>query len=232
MSRDSQDTMLKQLKNPFDPKFVKWRVGATSADKKTGIALAYIDSREVKKRLDEICGLGNWQDRLVAVDGGFISEIDIKIDGEWITRSNAAGLTQVEAIKGGASDAFKRAASKWGVGHYLYYLPNKWVAIRPQGKSYVLAETPQLPEWALPGEVENWEDVAEHEADLDSGADAQEVANVVINNLDKIRETTTEADLDAVLADMSMDEQLLLTNEIAIKRKGLSHAATVNPDNN
>lgn len=51
MSRETQDTMLKQLKNPFDPKFVKWRVGATNPDKSKGIALAYIDSREVKKGL-------------------------------------------------------------------------------------------------------------------------------------------------------------------------------------
>ena len=34
----SADAMLKQLKNPFDPKFVKCRVGATSKDKKKGIA--------------------------------------------------------------------------------------------------------------------------------------------------------------------------------------------------
>jgi hypothetical protein len=45
MSRATQDAMLKQLKQPFDPKFVKWRVGATNSDKTKGIALAYIDSR-------------------------------------------------------------------------------------------------------------------------------------------------------------------------------------------
>lgn len=175
MSRDVTDAMLKQLKNPFDPKFVKWRVGATNKDKTKGIALAYIDSREVKKRFDEVMGLGLWQDRLIAIDGGFISEIDLKIDGEWITRSNAAGNTKVEAIKGGASDAFKRAASKWGVGHYLYYLPNVWVPIKAQGNSFVLAEIPELPDWAKPGQVENWEDVAEMLAEADSGEDAPEV---------------------------------------------------------
>lgn len=174
-NRDVQDAMLKQLKNPFDPKFVKWRVGATNKEKTKGIALAYIDSREVKKRFDEVCGLARWQDRLMAIDGGFISEIDIKLDDEWITRSNAAGNTKVEAIKGGASDAFKRAAAKWGVGHYLYYLPNIWVPIKAQGNSYVLAEIPELPEWAMPGQVENWEDVAEMLADSTSGEDSGDV---------------------------------------------------------
>ena len=230
MSRTTQDTMLAQLKNPFDPKFVKWRVGATNPEKTKGIALAYIDSREVKKRFDEVCGLGGWQDRLNPLDGGFISEIDIKIDGEWITRSNAAGYTKVEPIKGGASDAFKRAASKWGVGHYLYYLPNIWVPIVPQGKSYVLAEIPELPEWAKPGKVEKWEDVAEMEDDGSSGVDA-EVAIVVIDNLDAIRASTTEKELDEAVDKLTADQQLILANEINIKRRELIHVGNTNPDN-
>ena len=52
----SNEAMLKQLKDPFDPRFVKVRVGAMSKDKKKGIALFYIDSREIQKRLDEVCG--------------------------------------------------------------------------------------------------------------------------------------------------------------------------------
>ncbi len=230
MSRETQETMLKQLKNPFDPKFVKWRVGATNEAKTKGIALAYIDSREVKKRLDEVCGLGGWQDRLTALDSGFISEIDIKIDGEWITRSNAAGNTKVESIKGGASDAFKRAASKWGVGHYLYYLPNVWVEIKPQGKSYALAEIPELPEWALPGRVERWEDVAEMEAEANSGVDA-DIAVTVIENIDGIRGATTAEELDIAIEKLSVDQQLILANEINVKRRELIHAGKINTDN-
>lgn len=231
MSRATQDAMLRQLKDPFDPKFVKWRVGATNADKSKGIALAYIDSREVKKRLDEVCGLGGWQDRLIYLDGGFISEIDIKIDDEWITRSNAAGNTKVEAIKGGASDAFKRAASKWGVGHYLYYLPNVWVPIQPQGKSYVLAEIPELPEWAMPGQIEKWEDVAELEADANSGVDA-EMVTTSIENVDRIRAVKTEQELEELFNALPADQKLVLVNEIEIKRRSLSHVGKVQPDNN
>jgi hypothetical protein len=228
--KDSHIAMLNQLKDPFDPKFVKWRVGATSEDKKSGIALAYIDSREVKKRLDTVCGLAGWRDRLIPVDGGFISEIDIKIDGEWITRSNAAGNTKVEPIKGGASDAFKRAASKWGIGHYLYYLPNTWVPIKLQGKSYVLVEAPELPVWALPGRVEHWEDVAELESTDDSGADS-EVAAMVIENIDNIRGATTEAELDEAVNKLPPDQQLLFANEINVKRRELKQHAKIHSDN-
>ena len=76
--------------------------------------------------------------------------IGIKIDNEWVWRSNGAGETQVEGEKGKFSDAFKRAAVLWGVGRYLYYLDNTWVKIKPQGRSYVLAGVPKLPSWALP----------------------------------------------------------------------------------
>lgn len=177
MSRDVQETLLKQLKNPFDPKFVKWRVGATNERKENGrvvqkatkgIALAFIDSREVMKRLDDVCGIDGWQDKYIAVDGGFICELSIKVGDQWITKSNAAGNTKIEPIKGGASDALKRAAATWGIGRYLYYLPNTWVELDDRKQ---LAVQPQLPKWALPQAVERWEDVAELETDADSGAD-------------------------------------------------------------
>jgi hypothetical protein len=167
--------MLRQLKEPFDPRFIKWRVGATNKDKTKGIALAYIDSREVMKRLDDVCGMANWQAHYISVNDGFICELSIFVVDRWITKSNAAGNTKVEPIKGGASDALKRAAAVWGVGRYLYYLPNVWVNIKPQGQSYVLAELPELPDWATPNHnIERWEDIAELEAAKDSGADVDE----------------------------------------------------------
>lgn len=219
--KDSEKALLKQLKNPFDPKFVKWRVGARNQEKTKGIALAYIDSREVKKRFDDVCGISRWRDRLVAVDNGFISEIDIKIDDEWITRANAAGLTKVEPIKGGASDAFKRAAAKWGVGHYLYYLPNVWVEIVPAGKSYALATTPELPDWALPGQVENWEDVAEMELEASASADEQEISTVVIANIDKVRSATSPEELEDIVNSLTNEEQVALAQIISTKTKEL-----------
>lgn len=231
MSKDTQAAMLRQLKEPFDPKFVKWRVGATNGDKTKGIALAYIDSREVTKRLDDVCGLGGWQDRLNPVDAGFICEIDIKIDDNWVTKSNAAGNTKVEPIKGGASDAFKRAASTWGVGRYLYYLPVIWVTIKPAGRSYELAEIPELPEWAQPGHnTERWEDIAELEADITSGADQIDFASAVIESIDMIRSALTPEALDAAVDALTADQQLVLSNEIRIKRRELLHATKINAD--
>jgi hypothetical protein len=138
--------LLAKLKEPFDQKVIHWRVGATNKEKTQGIALAYVNARDVMKRLDDVMGI-YWQDDY-PFEG--CCRIGLKIGDEWLWRANGAGETDVEGEKGRYSDAFKRAAVLWGIGRYLYYLPNSWVPIKPQGRSYVLAGTPALPKWALP----------------------------------------------------------------------------------
>lgn len=138
--------MLDKLKEPFPPEMVKWRVGSTSGDKKRGLALAYIDARAVMNRLDDVLGDG-WQDSYAETTSGrVISTISIKVDDEWRSRSDGAGDTGFEGEKGGLSDAFKRAAVKWGIGRYLYDLDAVWVDIKKAGKSYAIAdhEMPRL----------------------------------------------------------------------------------------
>jgi len=143
---DNTKKIFDALREPFDPKVISWRVGATNKEKTKGIALAYIDARDVMKRLDEVCGL-DWQDRYPFVG---CCEIGIKVNGEWIWRANGADETNVEGIKGQYSDAFKRAAVMFGIGRYLYYLPNTWVDL-DQFKQ--LKNIPPLPKWALPKEA-------------------------------------------------------------------------------
>jgi len=143
-------SITEQLKQPFNPKVIHWRTGATNAKKlgckpwqaTKGIALAYIDARDVMKRLDDICG-DSWQ---VEYPFEGCCRIGIKIDNEWVWRSNGAGATDIEGEKGQYSDAFKRAAVLWGVGRYLYYLPNVWCDLNNGN----IKNPPQLPGWALP----------------------------------------------------------------------------------
>jgi len=68
------------------------------------------------------------------------------------TKWDGAENTDFEAIKGGLSDAFKRAGYKWGIGRYLYRLESAWVPCELHGKTVVLKSTPPLPSWALPNE--------------------------------------------------------------------------------
>ena len=144
-----------KLKAPFPVNRIHWRVGSTNAKKlgvkpweaTKGIALAYIDARDVMQRLDDVVGPLNWQCRYSHItDKGVVCEIGILVDGNWLWRANGAGDTQVEAEKGAMSDAFKRAAVMWGIGRYLYSLPNTWVDL-DNGR---IKNPPALPNWATP----------------------------------------------------------------------------------
>lgn len=138
----------KLLAEPFNPATIKWRVGATSKDKSKGIALAYVDARIVMVRMDDVVGPDNWQDEYFeTASGRIMCRLSIRINGEWITKTDGAGDTGTEGEKGAISDAFKRAAVKFGIGRYLYALPNTWVALDQYRK---LTSVPQLPDWALP----------------------------------------------------------------------------------
>ena len=123
---------LNKLHVPFPVGKISWRVGRTTKDKSKAIPFAYIDARDVMERLDEVCGVGGWQARYPFPG---CCEVGIKIgtpsEGgtEWVWKANGAGETDVEAEKGQYSDAFKRAGVLWGIGRYLYDVPNVWMPI-------------------------------------------------------------------------------------------------------
>lgn len=123
--------MFERLAAPFPPDRVSWRVGSTTQDKKKGMALAYIDARDVMERFDAVCGPAGWERRHPHVTGTTTCEISIWVPAldRWIVKADGAGDTAVEAEKGSLSDSFKRAAVNWGVGRYLYDLPTPWVAL-------------------------------------------------------------------------------------------------------
>ncbi len=139
-------TDLLALSRPFDPARISWRIGSTTGDKTKGMALAYIDSRDVQDRLDAVCGIAGWQCRYPHAGQKTVCAIGVKIDNEWIWKEDGAGDSDVEAEKGALSDAFKRAAVKWGIGRYLYDIDSPWVTIKAAGRSFAIepSELPRL----------------------------------------------------------------------------------------
>lgn len=132
---------LSKLSKPFEQNDIKFRAGATNQDKSQALALPYITSRAVMDRLDSVVGPANWQDEYrPGPDGGVLCGISILVDNGWITKFDGADNTNIEAVKGGLSDAFKRSAVKWGIGRYLRSLPAIWVRTIPAGKSIRIDE--------------------------------------------------------------------------------------------
>lgn len=140
------------LSAPFPPDVVSWRIGSMNKDKTKGMALAYIDARDVMNRLDDVVGPGGWQCEYVPMPNGTACcRIGINTGSGWVWKANGAeNLTDSEkpdakemAIKGTYSDAFKRAAVLWGIGRYLYDLESPWVAVN-QFKQIEQHELPRL----------------------------------------------------------------------------------------
>lgn len=136
--------ILKRLAEPFDESVIEWRAGATNSDKTRALAVAYAPARVYMDRLDEVMGT-NWKDVYrPGPGGGVVCGVSLFIEGKWITRFDGAENTDIESVKGGLSDAFKRACVKWGIGRYLYSVEAQWVACEQRGKSVVLTETPVI----------------------------------------------------------------------------------------
>lgn len=118
---------LKDLAAEFPRDAIHWRSQTLTRNGDKALALAYLDARDVMDRLDKVCGPEGWQDKYVeTVKGRIICSIGIKVNDEWVWKSDGAGDTAVEGEKGGISDALKRAAVKWGIGRYLYRLDAVW----------------------------------------------------------------------------------------------------------
>jgi len=90
--------------------------------------LLYKTARTDMDLLDETVGAENWQNRYTSIDGKLFCEIGIRTDsGEWVWKSDTGTESNMEAQKGEASDARKRAGFAWGIGRELYTAPRIWV---------------------------------------------------------------------------------------------------------
>ncbi|MEO1074893.1 MAG: Rad52/Rad22 family DNA repair protein [Bacteroidota bacterium] len=145
---------LRRLSAPFPNDDIEWKPGATTRDRKKGLAMAYLTSRAIQDRLDEVCGPGNWRNGFApGPEGGVLCGLSILVHREgtgapeWVTKWDGAENTEFESVKGGLSGALKRAAVQWGIGRYLYSMPAQWVPLDERGR---FASPPRVPAKYLP----------------------------------------------------------------------------------
>ena len=191
----TREMTLERLRDPFAPEDIEWRV--QQAGEKNGKpwarVLAYVTNRAIQERLDEVVGPENWQNTFrEGPAGGVACGLSVRVvrpDGsaEWITKWDGAENSEVEPVKGGFSNAMKRAAVQWGIGRYLYDLEEGWARVSDTGRfsaktkdgAWFKWDPPELPVWATPRpRLATAEQVARIETLLERLADERVAASV------------------------------------------------------
>lgn len=135
-----------KLAAPFPDGEVKLKPKVVKGNR--ALALHYIDARAVMDRLDEVLGVENWQDAYTLLpDGSVQCTLRVRIGRSWIAKSDVGSPSEQpdsgDRMKAAFSDGLKRAAVRFGIGRYLYGLPNVWVDYDPASRRII--GTPQLP---------------------------------------------------------------------------------------
>ena len=105
--------------------------------------LLYKNARIDAAKLDAEVGPDKWQCKFYQCKDTLFCSVGIKTAlGEWIWKDDAGSPSNMEAQKGEASDAFKRACFKHGIGRELYTAPFIWITpdganITANGQKYV-----------------------------------------------------------------------------------------------
>jgi hypothetical protein len=130
------DTVLTELTQPFDPEAVEFKAGATTQDKARALALAYVDSRVYQGRLDAVTP--DWRneytreyagERVIVTCALTVAGVTRQAIGESLqanARHDGSTVIEENAATSAEAQAFKRACSAFGLGRYLYSVPQVW----------------------------------------------------------------------------------------------------------
>lgn len=101
---------------------IELRVGQYAEGKGCSLLL-YKTARTDMDILDETYGPGEWECAYMEIKGTLYCAITV----HGVTKSDCGTESNQEAEKGEASDAFKRAGVRWGIGRELYTAPFVWI---------------------------------------------------------------------------------------------------------
>lgn len=115
----------------------KWRVQSTTKTEPPQVQMiAYVDARDVAEHLDNIVGIDKWCDKYEEIKGRIYCSIGVKCGDEWIFKSDVGTESNTEKEKGESSDAFKRAAVKWGINRDAYRVGIVKLPAKQYGKTF------------------------------------------------------------------------------------------------
>lgn len=95
------------------------------------LVLLYKDARVDMLILDELYGKDGWQRHYKEVKGNLFCTLSVYSErfGCWVEKEDVGKESNQDAEKGESSDAFKRAATNWGIGRELYTAPAIWIPL-------------------------------------------------------------------------------------------------------
>ena len=142
-----------ETRKVWNPKIRNFEFKEKCKIQKTRV-LAYITSRDVQNRLDEVVGAENWQSKTIPYGPVTICHLGIKFGKDWVWKSDGSEESRFSPEKGAISGALKRAAVLFGVGRYLYDYPNVkteliWNDVFNQWVVYSISDTWKNYEQAL-----------------------------------------------------------------------------------
>jgi hypothetical protein len=148
-TKSDTSSITRALTAPFDGSEVKFKPQVVKGNR--ALALAYVDVRAIMDRLDNVLGVENWQDHYQLLpDNSVMCRLRLRIGDRWVTKCDVGSPSEQpdggDRLKAAFSDALKRTAVKFGIGRYLYRLPQQWADYDPVKKQF--AATPRLPDWA------------------------------------------------------------------------------------
>lgn len=142
--------LYKQLREPFVLKYISWKINNYNRDQTKAMITFHIDARAVQHRLNEVLGVDGWSfsyselERDLGVHGKLtIYPPRTATEAREVTREDVgypSSPNKSEWYKDAVSDALKRCAVHFGVGHFLYALPSLWLELTEPGQRYLTEE--------------------------------------------------------------------------------------------
>ncbi|AFM14186.1 Rad52/Rad22 family DNA repair protein [Turneriella parva] len=143
--------MLRKLSAPFPESAVKWRAalcGLSGKGEPFALVVPYVDARAIQDRLDQVIGAENWMAEYRQGPGnGTMCKLSLRINGGWVSKEDGADQSEIEPIKGGISNSFRRAAVVFGVGRYLYALNQSYGIVAENGQYKGSAKNKATGQW-------------------------------------------------------------------------------------
>lgn len=145
----------KKLRKPFDLKFINWKINNYNTAKTKAMITFYLDARAVQHRLNQVLGVDGWSFSFseISKDNGVHGKLTVYFKSSnpdpkhredcilnEVTREDvgyASTTEKSEWYKDAVSDALKRCAVHFGVGHFLYALPYLWIDLKTPGQKYL-----------------------------------------------------------------------------------------------